>query len=65
MPITVTGSSCPLALALSAAQPFSSLKNVIRSISPLRDSTGRDVGEAARGGGGLGVARFNVSARQT
>ena len=44
-PTTVTSSRCPLALTLSTAKPFSSLKNVTRSIRPDRLSGGA-------GGGG-------------
>ena len=44
-PTTVTSSRWPLALTLSTAKPFSSLKNVTRSIRPERLSGG--AGECA------------------
>src|SRR5437879_7628999 len=39
-PTTVTSSRCPRALILTTPKPFSSLKNVMRSIKPVRLSTG-------------------------
>jgi len=53
-PTTTTKSRCPFAFTLSTAQPFSSLKNVTRSIRPERLSWGRADGCSVRNGSDCG-----------